>query len=119
MKQLYDYIKALLSPIAARPGSIHSTLQAVVNPTVTQTFVMPIDGWVSLEGEGPDNSVWGSCNMWVSGTKKLGTAMSFNTNVNWAQRTIGFFNKGDTVYYGIQGTKNNTITIYKLIGGGD
>ena len=118
MNKLLNYIKALLSPMAARPGSIHSTLQAVVNPEVTQNFVMPIDGWVSLEGEDPSDDYWGSCNMWVGGPKRLGTATSFNTNVNWAQRTIGFFNKGDTVYYGIQGTQNNTITIYNLIGGG-
>lgn len=112
---LKELISSLIAPLSARPKSqFYQTITPVSGQTTSYT--MPVDGWVQLYGENPTGSaqivqLWG-------GQATLSTSTTVQSPATWSSSAIGFYRKGDSIFYSIGGFSEMTLNIFALVGGG-
>lgn len=113
---LKDLISSLIEPLSARPKSqFYQTITPVSGQTASYT--MPVDGWVRLYGANPTGSnqivqLWGGENQ-----ATLSTSTSVQAPAAWSSSAIGFYRKGDFIFYSISGFSEMTLNIFALVGG--
>lgn len=114
---LKDLISSLIAPLSARPKSqFYQTITPVSGQTASYT--MPVDGWVRLYGANPTGSdqvvqLWGGENQ-----ATLSTSTTVQAPATWSSSAIGFYRKGDLIFYSISGFSEMTLNIFALVGGG-
>lgn len=114
---LIDYLRALQSTTAARPGNMSQTITPIGDGQ-NQMFVMPADGWVSLGGWQTNNE-YGAAYIWGASGKERPTASTSSTNsFGYTAQALGFFKKGEQVNYNLHGFTNYYARIFPVIGGG-
>lgn len=116
---LKELIRSLIAPISARPqAGIYQNL-TLTGDGNNHSFVMPIDGWVSLVGE--NNNVGSeitSCFMWGDPGSEAPTASgSILAKPGYTVQGLGFFRKGQHVNYNIAGFSICKARIFSLVGG--
>lgn len=114
---LKELISSLIAPLSARPKSqFYQTITPVSGETASYT--MPVDGWVRLYGANPEGSnqivqLWGGENQ-----ATLSTSTTVQSPATWSSSAIGFYRKGDLIFYSISGFSEMKLNIFALVGGG-
>lgn len=114
---LKELISSLIAPLSARPKSqFYQTITPVSGQSASYT--MPVDGWVQLYGENPTGSdqtmqLWGGENQ-----ATLSTSTTVQSPATWSSSAIGFYRKGDLIFYSISGFSEMSLNIFALVGGG-
>lgn len=114
---LKELISSLIAPLSARPKSqFYQTITPVSGQSASYT--MPVDGWVRLYGENPTGSdqtvqLWGRENQ-----ATLSTSTTVQSPATWSSSAIGFYRKGDLIFYSISGFSEMKLNIFALVGGG-
>lgn len=117
MPNLKNLITALIAPLSARPKSqFYQTITPVSGQTASYT--MPVDDWVHLYGANPTGSnqvvqLWGD-----EKRATLSTSTTVQAPATWSSSAIGFYRKGDLIFYSISGFSEMTLNIFALVGGG-
>ena len=113
---LKELISSLIAPLSARPKSqFYQTITPVSGQSASYT--MPVDGWVRLYGENPTGSnqtvqLWGGENQ-----ATLSTSTTVQSPATWSSSAIGFYRKGDLIFYSISGFSEMSLNIFALVGG--
>lgn len=111
---LKELIRSLIAPLSARPKSkFYQTITPVSGQSASYT--MPVDGWVQLYGENPTGT---SQTVQLWGGERLATSTTVQSPAAWSSSAIGFYRKGDLIFYSISGFSEMSLNIFALVGGG-
>lgn len=114
---LKDLISSLIAPLSARPTRQYQTIEPTIG--VNANFTMPYDGWVLLSGGSGSNGKNVCLQLWGDASREpLTTTTTMTIPGGWSNKAIGFFLKGEKVFYNIDGHNNMKICVYGLVGGG-
>lgn len=115
---LKEVINSLIGVTSARPKQLYQQIQLTADGT-NRSFVMPIDGWVSLIGQENIPNTYMSNFVWSDAGQDGPTAsVSVQAAPGYTSQSLGFFKKGQSVNYNIQGYQQALAKIFSLIGGG-
>lgn len=115
-----ELISSLIAPISARPQAGIYQKITVTGDGENHNFTMPIDGWVSLVGQNNNvGSEMTSCFLWGDAGSEVPTASgSIIAQPGYTVQGLGFFRKGQPVFYNIVGFSICEARIFALVGGG-
>lgn len=115
---LKEVINSLIGVTSARPKQLYQSIQLTADGT-NRAFVMPVDGWASIVGQENlpntymNNFIWGSI-----GQDTPTASVSVQAAPGYTSQSLGFFKKGQSVNYNLQGYQKAYAKIFSLVGGG-
>lgn len=116
---LKELIRSLIAPISARPQAGIYQKITLIGDGENHNFTMPIDGWVSLVGQNNNVGIEKTnCFLWGDAGSEAPTASgSILAKPGYTVQGLGFFRKGQTVFYNIVGFSTCEARIFALVGG--
>ena len=112
-------IDTLIGVTSAKPKKGVYQKISVIGDGTNRSFTMPVDGWVSLTGQGSTGSNITSCFLWGNEGEEAPTASgTIEAKPGYTFQGLGFFRKGQAVFYNIVGFSLCEARIFSIIGGG-
>ena len=114
MSKLLSYLRAWGKSITYTNNSARTEM-ATENTSAIQTFVMPFDGIVMIEGRAGASGAF-NCHIWGTGDPPT-TSIDSSAGSPFSVRSLGRFKKGNEVRYVLHGFNELNVYAYRLGGG--
>ena len=112
--KLVDYLRSLFKATSARPQEKPQKMELAEG---NGNFPVSQDCWVSLQCSDPKPSPY-SCYLWGESHLNHATASSSSMQqAGWTVQALGFYRKGQRVFYSANGFKNVSALIFPIVGG--